>query len=103
MTSYSAILTNSFPRSLNKLRFRQTLARISVLLTSVVAAATVTADPQYQIYDIGVVQVGDTASQGFGISSSGTGGVAVGRSFRTNATQAYSWTLSGGLVGLPSL
>ena len=56
--------------------------------------------PSYQIYDIGVVQVGDTSSQGFGVSP---GGVAVGRSFRTGATQAFSWTTAGGLVGLPNL
>lgn len=56
--------------------------------------------PQYQIFDIGVVQMGDTFSQGFGIS---TGGVATGRSFRTGATQAFSWTQSGSIVGLPNL
>ncbi len=78
----------------------QTLTKVSALIASVVVATTVAADPQYQIYDIGVVQVGDTASQGFGVSP---GGVAVGRSFRTNATQAFSWTRAGGLVGLPNL
>ncbi|MBP9108356.1 MAG: hypothetical protein KBF83_02255, partial [Pyrinomonadaceae bacterium] len=56
--------------------------------------------PQYQIIDIGVVVAGDTASQGFGVS---TGGVAVGRSFRTGGTQAFSWTQGGGIVGLPNL
>src|SRR5207302_10079333 len=56
--------------------------------------------PQYQIYDIGVVQVGDTASQGFGVSRAGIG---VGRSFRTGGTQAFTWTLNGGIVGLPNL
>jgi hypothetical protein len=62
--------------------------------------AGVPATPQYQIFDIGVAQIGDTASQGFGVS---TGGVAVGRSFRSGATQAFSWTQSGGIVGLPNL
>ena len=56
--------------------------------------------PQYQIYDIGVVQVGDTASQGFGVSRAG---IAVGRSFRTGGAQAFTWTLKGGIVGLPNL
>ncbi len=56
--------------------------------------------PAYQIYDIGVVNAGDSASQGFGAS---TGGVAVGRSFGSGGTQAFSWTLAGGLVGLPNL
>ena len=56
--------------------------------------------PQYQIYDIGLVQSGDTASQGFGVS---TGGVAVGRSVRSNGAQAFAWTRDGGIVGLPNL
>lgn len=56
--------------------------------------------PQYQIYDIGVVQTGDTASQGFGVS---TGGVALGRSVRSGGAQAFRWTLGGGIVGLPNL
>lgn len=56
--------------------------------------------PQYQIFDIGIVQMGDTASQGFGVS---TGGVAVGRSVRTGGAQAFTWTRSGGIVGLPNI
>ena len=56
--------------------------------------------PQYQIIDIGVVQMGDTASQGFGASP---GGVGVGRSVRTGGAQAFSWTLAGGTVGLPNI
>jgi hypothetical protein len=56
--------------------------------------------PLYQIYDIGVVQVGDSASQGFGVS---TTGIAVGRSIRTGGAQAFSWTQGGGIVGLPNL
>ena len=76
------------------------LTKISALLAWVVVAATATADPQYQIYDIGVVQTGDTASQGFGVS---TGGIAVGRSFRSGGTQAFTWTRGGGIVGLPNL
>jgi hypothetical protein len=58
------------------------------------------APPQYQIYDIGIVQMGDTASQGFGVS---TNGIAVGRSVRTGGAQAFSWTQGGGIVGLPNL
>src|SRR5580704_18836209 len=56
--------------------------------------------PQYQIYDVGVVEVGDTASQGFGVSRAG---IAVGRSMRTGGSQAFTWTLMGGIVGLPNL
>jgi hypothetical protein len=76
------------------------LTRISALIVSVVVTAAAAADPQYQIFDIGVVQAGDTASQGFGASP---GGVAVGRSFRANGAQAFSWTVGGGLVALPNL
>lgn len=56
--------------------------------------------PRYRIYDIGVVQPGDSASQGFGVSPNG---IAVGRSFRSNGAQAFSWTRGAGLVGLPNL
>ncbi len=61
---------------------------------------TIQPPPQYQIFDIGIIQMGDTASQGFGVS---TGNVAVGRSIRTNGAQALSWTLGGGIVGLPNI
>jgi cell division septation protein DedD len=71
-----------------------------VLLCGVMLPAALTAAPPYQIYDIGVVQVGDTASQGFGVSH---GGIAVGRSLRTGGAQAFTWTLNGGIVGLPNL
>jgi hypothetical protein len=56
--------------------------------------------PQYQIYDIGVVDVGDSVSQGFGVSPAG---IAVGRSLRNDGSHAFSWTLNGGIVGLPDL
>ncbi|MFN0278167.1 MAG: choice-of-anchor Q domain-containing protein [Pyrinomonadaceae bacterium] len=57
--------------------------------------------PQYQIFDIGVVQAGDTASQAFGLSN---GGVVVGRSLRTGGAQAFTWVNGGGgIVGLPNL
>jgi hypothetical protein len=59
-----------------------------------------TGTPQYQIFDIGVVQQGDEASQGFGVSPAG---IAVGRSLSNNGSQAFTWTLNGGLVGLANL
>src|SRR5436189_2421164 len=62
-----------------------------------VASATI---PQYQIYDIGVIGPGDTASQGFGVSRAG---IAVGQSLRTDGSQAFTWTLNGGIIGLPNL
>ena len=56
--------------------------------------------PQSQIFDIGIVQTGDSASQGFGVS---TGGMAVGRSVRTGGAQAFTWTQGGGITGLPNI
>jgi len=77
--------------------------RISIaalLLSAVAGYAAPKTTPQYQIYDIGVVEVGDTASQGFGVSHAG---IAVGRSIRSSGSQAFTWTLNGGIVGLPNL
>ncbi|MDQ6764810.1 MAG: hypothetical protein M3Z22_01720 [Verrucomicrobiota bacterium] len=78
----------------------KTFSKVSVILASVVLVASVRATPQYQIYDVGILQTGDTAAQAFGISP---GGVAVGRSLRTGASQAFRWTLGGGLVALPNV
>lgn len=54
----------------------------------------------YLIFDIGTLVAGDSASQGFGVSP---GGVGVGRSVRTGAAQAFSWTYGGGIVPLTNL
>ncbi len=70
------------------------------LLWVAIISAAIATTPQYQIYDIGVIEVGDDASQGFGVSH---GGIAVGRSIRTGGSQALTWTLNGGIVGLPNL
>src|SRR4051794_13772702 len=72
---------------------------VALLPVAILPAATATT-PQYQIYDIGVIDAGDDASQGFGASR---GGIAVGRSIRTGGSQAFTWTLNGGLVALPNL
>jgi hypothetical protein len=78
--------------------------RFTAITVALLAVATIPAakagPPQYQIFDIGVIDTGDSASQGFGVS---TGGIGVGRSIRTNASQAFSWTQGGGIVGLPNL
>jgi hypothetical protein len=71
----------------------------ALLCVAIIPAATATS-PQYQIYDIGVINAGDDASQGFGVSH---GGIGVGRSIRTGGSQAFTWTLMGGIVGLPNL
>ena len=43
---------------------------VALLSVAILPAATATT-PQYQIYDIGVVDAGDDASQGFGVSHGG--------------------------------
>src|SRR6267143_158198 len=85
-----------------KIRIKSNVISIGIaaLFCVAIIPATSAPVPQYQIYDIGVVQVGDTASQGFGVSRVG---IAVGRSFQANGTQAFTWTLKGGIVGLPNL
>jgi hypothetical protein len=86
-----------------KIRIRSHIfssALAATLLCAVALSPAHATTPQYEIYDIGVVQAGDTASQGFGVSE---GGIAVGRSFQDNGTHAFSWTLKGGIVGLPNL
>jgi uncharacterized membrane protein len=79
-------------------------ARFIAIIAALLSVATVPAGtattPQYQIYDIGVIDAGDDASQGFGVSH---GGIAVGRSIRTGGSQAFTWTLNGGIIGLPNL
>ena len=78
----------------------QSIAVVTALVCIVAVAAAPATTPQYQIYDIGVIEVGDVASQGEGVSH---GGIAVGQSLRTDGSQAFSWTLNGGLVPLPNL
>lgn len=63
------------------------------------SGAALASPPQYTIVDIGVVQPGDSASQGMRVSP---GGIATGRSLGS-PTQAFSWTQAGGIVGLPNL
>jgi len=87
-----------FVVSTSKMKIRISIA--ALLLSAVAGYAAPKTTPQYQIYDIGVVEVGDTASQGFGVSHAG---IAVGRSIRSSGSQAFTWTLNGGIVGLPNL
>jgi hypothetical protein len=83
-----------------KLSSMHRFPRTFVVSALAMAAASAMADPHYQIYDIGLVQAGDSGSQGFRVS---TNGVAVGRSLRSGGSSAYSWTLGGGLSALPNL
>lgn len=55
--------------------------------------------PEYVIYDIGIVQPGDSGSQAFGVSPNGT---VTGRSLGS-PTHAWSWTEAGGRTDLPNL
>src|SRR5438094_135409 len=75
-------------------------AMAAALFCVPIIPATSAPVPQYQMFDIGVVDVGDTFSQGFGVSRAG---IAVGRSIRNDGSHAFSWTLNGGIVGLPDL
>jgi len=85
----------------NRGQIESPIRRLSIALLSIALFPASTATtPQYQIYDIGVIDAGDDASQGFGVSH---GGIAVGRSIRTGGSQAFTWTLNGGIVGLLNL
>src|SRR5436189_1128180 len=76
------------------------IAITAVLLWVATVPTTTATTPQYRIYVVGVIDVGDTASQGFGVSRAG---IALGRSVNTGGSQAFTWTLNGGIVGLPNL
>src|SRR5678815_424836 len=78
----------------------RSIAIAAVLLCVVAFISMAAAAPPYLIYDIGLIDPGDDASQGFGVSHDG---IAVGRSIRTGGSQAFTWTLKGGIVGLPNL
>src|ERR1041385_6978733 len=78
----------------------QGIAVVAALVCLVAVAAASGTTPQYQIFDIGVIEVGDIASQGDGVSH---GGIAVGTSLRADGSQAFTWTLNGGLIPLPNL
>lgn len=83
----------SCPRA-NRLAAVVVAASAAMIVTAAVEAA-----PQYAIFNIGTVQPGDTASQGFRVSPNG---IATGRSVGS-PTQAFTWTEAGGIVGLPNL
>lgn len=76
-------------------------SHLAVLLAALGGASHIVAasPPAYTIYDLGIVNAADSASQGFRVSGNG---IATGRSFGT-PTQAFTWTVGGGLVGLPNL
>src|ERR1051325_8266980 len=78
----------------------QGIAVVAALVCLVAVAAASETTPQYQIFEIGVIEVGDIASQGDGVSHEG---FAVGTSLRADGSQAFIWTLNGGLVPLPNL
>ena len=78
----------------------RSIAVAAALLCLAAITPALATTPQYQIYDIGIINTGDTASQGFGVSHAG---VAVGRSIGTAGSQAFTWTVKGGIIGLPNL
>src|SRR3954447_12907077 len=86
-----------FMNYLNKIDSRRTALAATILTILCLCSHGVLATPpQYQIFDIGVVQKGDN-SQGEGVSQ---GGIAVGRSLRGNGSTAFTWTSANGLVPL---
>lgn len=68
----------------------------ALLVASITAGAVAGGD--WTIVDLGLVDPGDFAAQGIGMSP---GGIATGRSSGAS-NQAFSWTEDGGLVGLPN-
>ncbi len=79
------------------------LTPIANLIVSLVVAATASAAPQYQIYDIGTLESDDPYSSGRGVSPAG---IAFGGSPHGSgllSSHAFTWTLEGGIVGLPNL
>lgn len=75
------------------------IIRIACLGFSAALAAVASADPQYQIHDIGVIG-SDTFSQGMRISGNG---IATGRSGATGGNSAFRYTLGGGIQYLENL
>src|ERR1700758_598394 len=84
-----SFVVNRSPVKINVASNAQPSAVAATLLCLIAVPGAPATTPQYQIYDIGIVQVGDTASQGFGASH---GDIAVGRSVRTGGSQAFTWT-----------
>src|ERR1044072_695916 len=78
----------------------QPCPRICFLVIWAAATATAIAAPQYQIFDLGVLQMNDLASYGDGVSP---GGIAVGHSGTGNGARAFTWTQADGLMALPLL
>jgi uncharacterized protein involved in exopolysaccharide biosynthesis len=54
---------------------RRFIAFTAALLSVAMLSAATATTPQYQIYDSGVIDAGDTASQGFGVSHRRKSGV----------------------------
>lgn len=78
------------------------LTPIAPFIASLVVAATASAAPQYQIYDIGTLETGDPYSSGLGVSHAG---IAFGGSPHGSgllSSHAFTWTLEGGIVRLPN-
>ncbi|MEX2217840.1 MAG: MYXO-CTERM sorting domain-containing protein [Phycisphaerales bacterium] len=71
----------------------------AILALAALSAPTLAQPPQYTIVDLGVLPT-HTTSQGFRVSPNG---IATGRSVGSGLANAFSWTESGGLVGLPNL
>jgi len=78
---------------------RSRVAALAGTLASTLAAFPSLAGGGWTIVDLGLVDPGDFAAQGTGMSPEG---IAVGRSAGTS-NQAFAWTEGSGLLGLPNL
>ena len=76
-------------------QFRALTAALAASSSAIALAGA----PSYTIINIGVVNAGDSGSQGFRVSDNG---IATGRSLGTGS-RAYRWTETGGLEPLPNL
>src|ERR1044072_3328883 len=78
----------------------QPCPRICFLVIWAAATATAIAAPQYQIFDLGVLQMNDLASYGDGVSP---GGIAVGHSGPGSGPRPFTRTEADGVMALPLL
>jgi uncharacterized membrane protein len=77
-----------------------TLRPLGVLAALGLGAAVLADPPQYTIYNLGLLEQTDSGSQANRVSNNG---LVTGRSLRSGASQAFSWSQGAGLVGLPNL
>lgn len=81
----------------------RTNLRFASFASLALLAGFAAADPQYQIFDLGLAPGFTSGSQGNRVTN---GGVVVGRSVGASSqggNRAFSWTAGGGMTVLPTL